>query len=124
MWQYFWPHMYLPRVLVNNKICSLHYITVAEILLELALNTNQSINQSIFAKKSVGNFLFLHTLSLLHLIINHSFNVLYSVCCLYTCSQTCCHLYYAVTSIKQSPVLKGHIFLALSKKISYEFNLF
>ena len=34
------------------------------------------------------------------------------------------HLYQTDTSIKQSPVLKGHIFLALSKKISYEFNLF
>jgi hypothetical protein len=30
----------------------------------------------------------------------------------------------AVTSIKQSPVLKGHIFLVLSLKISYELNLF
>jgi hypothetical protein len=29
-----------------------------------------------------------------------------------------------VTSIKQSPVLKGHIFLVLSEKISYEVNLF
>jgi hypothetical protein len=31
---------------------------------------------------------------------------------------------HAVTSIKQSPVLKGHLFLVLSKKISYELNLF
>ena len=31
---------------------------------------------------------------------------------------------HAVTSIKQSPVLKGHIFLVLSKKISYELSLF
>jgi hypothetical protein len=30
---------------------------------------------------------------------------------------------HAVTSIKQSPVLKGHIFLVLSEKISYELNL-
>ena len=30
----------------------------------------------------------------------------------------------AVTSIKQSPVLKGHLFLILLQKISYEFNLF
>jgi hypothetical protein len=29
-----------------------------------------------------------------------------------------------VTSFKQSPVLKGHIFLVLSYKISYELNLF
>ena len=29
-----------------------------------------------------------------------------------------------VTSIKQSLVLKGHIFLVLSEKISYEVNLF
>ena len=29
-----------------------------------------------------------------------------------------------ITSIKQSPVLKGHIFLILSQKISYEFNLY
>ena len=31
---------------------------------------------------------------------------------------------HAVTSIKQSPVLKGHIFLVLSQKILYELNLF
>ena len=31
---------------------------------------------------------------------------------------------YEVTSIKQSPVLKGHIFLVLSQKISYELDLF
>ena len=31
---------------------------------------------------------------------------------------------HAVTSIKQSPVLNGHFFLVLSKKISYELNLF
>ena len=31
---------------------------------------------------------------------------------------------HAVTSIKQSPVLKGHHFLVLSQKISYELNLF
>jgi hypothetical protein len=31
---------------------------------------------------------------------------------------------HEVTSIKQSPVLKGHIFLVLSKKISYELSLF
>ena len=31
---------------------------------------------------------------------------------------------YAVTSIKQSPVLKGHLFLVLSQNISYELNLF
>ena len=31
---------------------------------------------------------------------------------------------HEVTSIKQSPVLKGHLFLVLSLKISYEFNLF
>ena len=30
----------------------------------------------------------------------------------------------AATSVKQSPVLKGHIFLTLSQKISYELNLF
>jgi hypothetical protein len=30
----------------------------------------------------------------------------------------------AVTSIKQSPVLKGHGLLILPKKISYELNLF
>jgi hypothetical protein len=30
----------------------------------------------------------------------------------------------AVTSIKQSPVLKVHLFLVLSQKISYELNLF
>ena len=35
-------------------------------------------------------------------------------------SQTC----HVVTSIKQSPVLKGHLFLVLSLKISYELNLF
>ena len=29
-----------------------------------------------------------------------------------------------VTSIEQSPVLKGHLFLSLSLKISYELNLF
>jgi hypothetical protein len=31
---------------------------------------------------------------------------------------------HAVTSIKQSPVLKDQIFLVLLWKISYEFNLF
>jgi hypothetical protein len=31
---------------------------------------------------------------------------------------------HAVTSIKQSPVLKGHLFLFPSWKISYELNLF
>ena len=31
---------------------------------------------------------------------------------------------HAVTSIKQSPVLKGHLFVVLSLKISYELNLF
>ena len=31
---------------------------------------------------------------------------------------------HAVTSIKQSPVLKGHLFVVLSYKISYELNLF
>jgi hypothetical protein len=31
---------------------------------------------------------------------------------------------YTVTSIKQSPVLKGHILVILSLKISYELNLF
>ena len=31
---------------------------------------------------------------------------------------------HAFTSIKQSPVLKSHIFLVLSQKISYELNLF
>jgi hypothetical protein len=31
---------------------------------------------------------------------------------------------YAVTSIKQSPVLKGHLFIVLSQKIYYELNLF
>jgi hypothetical protein len=30
----------------------------------------------------------------------------------------------SITSIKQSPVLKGDIFLVLSYTISYEFNLF
>jgi len=30
----------------------------------------------------------------------------------------------AVTSIKQTPVLKGNFFLVLSLKISYELNLF
>jgi hypothetical protein len=30
----------------------------------------------------------------------------------------------AVTSIKQSPVLKGHLFLVLSYKNLYEMNLF
>jgi len=30
----------------------------------------------------------------------------------------------AVTSIKQSPVLKGHPFLVMSWKISYELNIF
>ena len=30
----------------------------------------------------------------------------------------------AVTSIKQSPVLKGHLFLVLSYNILYELNLF
>ena len=39
------------------------------------------------------------------------------------------HLYqvkspHVVTSIKQSPVLKGQLFLLMSKKISYELNLF
>jgi hypothetical protein len=31
---------------------------------------------------------------------------------------------HAVTSIKQSSVLKGHLFLVLTLKISYELNLF
>jgi hypothetical protein len=31
---------------------------------------------------------------------------------------------HEVTSIMQSPVLKGHLFLVLSWKISYELNLF
>jgi len=31
---------------------------------------------------------------------------------------------HAVTSIQQSPVLKGHIFLVLSIKISHQLNLF
>jgi hypothetical protein len=31
-------------------------------------------------------------------------------------------LAHAVTSIKQSPVLKGHICLVLSYKVSYELN--
>jgi hypothetical protein len=31
---------------------------------------------------------------------------------------------HAFTSIKQSPVLKSHIFLVLSQKISYDLNLF
>jgi len=31
---------------------------------------------------------------------------------------------HAVISIKQSPVLKGHIFHVLSSKSSYELNLF
>jgi len=31
---------------------------------------------------------------------------------------------HVVTSIKQSPALKGHLFLVLSMKISYELNLF
>jgi len=31
---------------------------------------------------------------------------------------------YVVTSIKQSPVLKGHPFLVISKKISHKLNLF
>jgi len=31
---------------------------------------------------------------------------------------------HAVTSIKQSPVLSGYLFLVLSWKISYELNLF
>jgi len=31
---------------------------------------------------------------------------------------------HVVTSIKQSPVLKGHLFLVLSLKILYELNLF
>ena len=31
---------------------------------------------------------------------------------------------HAVTSIKQSPVLKGRLFVVLSLKISYELNLF
>jgi len=30
----------------------------------------------------------------------------------------------AVTSIQQSPVLKGHIFIVLSIKISHKLNLF
>ena len=30
----------------------------------------------------------------------------------------------AVSSIKQSPVLKGHLFLVLSQKTLYEMNLF
>ena len=33
-------------------------------------------------------------------------------------------LAHAVTYIKQSPVLKGHICLVLSYKVSYELNLF
>jgi len=32
-------------------------------------------------------------------------------------------LVHVVTSIKQSPVLIGHLFLVLSWKISYELNL-
>ena len=31
---------------------------------------------------------------------------------------------HTVISIKQSPMLKGHLFLVLSCKISYELNLF
>ena len=31
---------------------------------------------------------------------------------------------HEVTSIKRSPVLKGHFFLVLSWKISYDLNLF
>ena len=31
---------------------------------------------------------------------------------------------HAVTFIKHSPVLKGHLFLFLSQKMSYELNLF
>ena len=31
---------------------------------------------------------------------------------------------HQITSIKQSPVLKDHLFLVLSQKISYELNLF
>ena len=31
---------------------------------------------------------------------------------------------HVITSIKQSPVLKGHIFIVLSQKMSYDFNLF
>ena len=31
---------------------------------------------------------------------------------------------HAVTSNKQSPVLKGHLFIVLLLKISYELNLF
>ena len=29
-----------------------------------------------------------------------------------------------VTSVKHSPVLKGHLFLVMTRKISYELNLF
>ena len=31
---------------------------------------------------------------------------------------------HALTSIKQLPVLKGHIFLVMALKISHELNLF
>ena len=31
---------------------------------------------------------------------------------------------HVITSIKQSPVLKGHLFLVLSYNSSYELNLF
>ena len=31
---------------------------------------------------------------------------------------------HAVNSIKRSPVLKDHLFIVLSQKISYELNLF
>ena len=32
--------------------------------------------------------------------------------------------FHVVTSARQSPVLKGHILLVLSQKMSYELNLF
>jgi len=31
---------------------------------------------------------------------------------------------YAVTPVKQTPVVKGHLFLVLSMKIPYDLNLF
>jgi len=52
---------------VNNRICSRH--NIAEILLELALNTSQSINQSI--TQSFLSFIFFAILCLIFIFCNN-----------------------------------------------------